>query len=129
MIDIDELNDNLINHLSEMNVNVDEYIGCCIDAIVSIDIGDEDFEIIYQNGSVKIPYEVVDEFNLFKFVESYNIEQEIEDNKNSLENYIFIDCLDNNEKLTSLIKNYTSTLTRMEILDQLSQYEYGKEYS
>ena len=128
MTDLDTLYNELEIHLSEMNINIGEYVGCCIDAIISINNGDEDFEIIYQNGDIKIPYEVIDEFNLFKFVESYDMEQEIEDNKESLENHIFINCLENDEEITRLIKNYMSTLTPMEILDELSQYEYGREY-
>ena len=131
MTDLDILYNELEIHLNDgdfdiEDFNIYDYIGCCVDAIFSINNKDEDFEITYPTGDIKLPYEVIDDFDLFDFIKNNVNYYEIDNNKDSLENYIFINCLENDEELTRLIKNYISTLTPMEIKDELLQYQNGQ---
>ena len=99
--------------------NLYDYIGCCIDAITSINSDNDEFEIIYPNGDSKLPYEVIDDFDLFEFIKSIDVDYDIDSYKNSLENHLFINCLEDEEELTRLIKNYISMLTNEEVIDEL----------
>lgn len=131
MTNLDNLYNELENHLKNGNfdiedLNIYDYIGCCIDAIVAINTNKEDFEITYPDNDIKLPYEVVDDFDLFDFIKNGDNDGIINNDKNSLENYIFINCLENDEELTRLIKNYISMLTPMEIKDELLQYQNGQ---